>query len=92
MDRVSYDLPIDFLSFCRFFAYEHLVHVVAKAKDKTQISYNSAYYIFKRMGLIPFDMDVGIWIKDLLQGMNSMKPIGDPLNNEELNLRMINGY
>jgi hypothetical protein len=35
------------------------------------------------MGLIPFDMDMSVWIKDMTQGLNAMKPLPDPSTNEE---------
>lgn len=65
-DRVLYNIPIDFLSFVRYFAWDQLVAGVAKSYDGDLLSYNMTYDIFKKLGLIPFNMDLSKWTKDMI--------------------------
>lgn len=64
-DRVLFDLPIDYLSFVRFFALEQIVSQVSLTQDPDMVSYANAYLIFRRMGLIAFNQDIGPWTMDL---------------------------
>lgn len=43
------------------------------------------------MGLIPFDMEISKWTKDMIQGMNAFKPMGSPSAGENTYLRMVQG-
>lgn len=49
----------------------------------------NAYLIFKRMGLIAYNMDVGPWTTDLTQGMRNFKPEFDPSAGGDVNLRFV---
>lgn len=44
------------------------------------------------MGLIPFNYDISTWAKDLSQGMANFKPIFDPADGADDNLRFVNGW
>jgi len=58
VDRVSYDLPMDYLTFVRYFAYDGLVQVLSKQNNGDKISYHTLYWIFSKMGLITYNGDV----------------------------------
>lgn len=44
------------------------------------------------MGLIPYNMDLGKWVKDMTQGMNAFKPMHNPSEGENDNMRMVQGF
>lgn len=44
------------------------------------------------MGLIPYNVDIATWAKDLTQGMNNFKPLDDPSEGLDDNLRFVNGF
>ena len=45
VDRVSYDLPMDYLTFVRYFAYDGLVQVLSKQNNGDKISYHTLYWV-----------------------------------------------
>lgn len=57
-DRVTYDLPIDYLTFTRYFAYQGLVQVLAKQNEGELVSYRALLFVFQKMGLISYNNDV----------------------------------
>jgi len=65
VDRVSYDLPIDYIHFVRYFAYDGLVQVLSKQNRGEQISYHTLYWIFSKMGLIAYSGDVKTWAHNM---------------------------
>jgi len=91
VDRVTYDLPIDFLCFTRYFAYHGLVQVLAKKNEGEMISYRTLYFVLKKMGLIPYNNDVAGWIKQLNQGMNSFTAMENPEEDAKSELKMVDG-
>lgn len=67
LDRILYNVPIDYLSFVRLFAWEGLVAKVAKTQDPTHsemISYHALTQILLKMGMIPFNGNISTWAKD----------------------------
>lgn len=64
---------MDFLGFCRFFAYEQLQVRVTKAKVGEDIAYSALYTIFERMGLVPYNMDLNNWLHTIFQGQRGFQ-------------------
>jgi len=54
------------------------------------VSYMNAYLIFQRMGLVPFNFDVGQWTEDLTQGMRNFMPQFNPNDRSDATLRFVN--
>lgn len=41
------------------------------------VSYTTLYFVFEKMGLIPFNMDVSLWTREMNQGMNAFQAFED---------------
>jgi hypothetical protein len=90
-DRVSYDLPIDYLTFARYFAYQGLVQVLAKQNEGELVSYRALYFVFQKMGLVAYNYDMASFMKMLNQGMNSFTADENPDVELAGELKMVNG-
>lgn len=65
VDHVQTDLPIDLLTFYRFYAFDTLVTKVSNQSMDDMISYQNLHEVFIQMGLIPFNNDIREWAVDL---------------------------
>jgi len=91
VDRVTYELPIDFLCFVRYFSYDILAQQVARQEQNELVSYTTLYFIFEKMGLIPFNMDVGIWTIEMNQGMNAFQTFDESGPGLHTGMKMVDG-
>lgn len=90
-DRVTYDLPIDFLTFARYFAFQGLVQVLGRQNQGELIPYRTLYFIYQKMGMFPYNGDVNLFTKSLNQGMNSFEAMDDVSLPTGSN-KMVNGW
>jgi len=92
VDRVTYDLPIDFLVFARYFAFRGLVQAMSRQNLGEQISYRTLYFIYQRMGMFPFNVDVAQWAKVLNQGMNAFEDLDETEVDMQKGQKMVDGW
>lgn len=92
VDRVTYDLPIDFMVFARYFAFKGLVQALSRQNLGEMISYRTLYFIYQKMGMFPFDTDIQTWAKVLNQGMNAFEDLDDTSVDMQKGHKMVDGW